>query len=482
MNLLLMRRLMMTPSDTYSTITGNAPLILPNAKSRKIKSLIQYGKCSQASTPTPASPVDIYCNNGALRYGKPVAITSGKIAAWISTNGAWAAASDSYSVCIPVEVGKSYAVKWSTTDTAVVGDIFRYGFTATPTPQTQTLSQVKRTSPQDLPSVVLTADYPYLVIQVGSSLGDSIFANGYLTVAEQIVYVDGTPEVLSAEGKNLIDPTTRTKPSNTMYRWYNATGFLLKANTTYTFSARSSEKTLNVYFYDFETTTSIKSSSTGAVTYTPTEDTKVFFTAYVASGIPEDVMPQLEYGSTATDYKPYITPQTASVVDLLSVSDYTDEQDIINGVTTRRVGIKVLDGTENVVASSTAGIWFIALEGALRVTGVNLMGLSTHFVGTSNDHALMPDNSVKYSVWSQTPENDACVIKMTSCATVADFKAYLAAQYATGTPVIVVYPLATETTEQVSPQSLSTNSGTNTITITANVSPVSLKVEYAKRE
>ena len=84
MNLLLMRRLMMTPSDTYSTITGNAPLTLSNAKSKKIKSLIQYGKCSQASTPTPSSPVDIACNNGTLKafYGNKyttVGAQTGKI-------------------------------------------------------------------------------------------------------------------------------------------------------------------------------------------------------------------------------------------------------------------------------------------------------------------------------------------------------------------------------------------------------------------
>lgn len=49
------------------TITGNAPIILTNAVNNSITSLTQYGLCTQAATPTPSEPVDIMCNNGALR-------------------------------------------------------------------------------------------------------------------------------------------------------------------------------------------------------------------------------------------------------------------------------------------------------------------------------------------------------------------------------------------------------------------------------
>ena len=60
------------------------------------------------------------------------------------------------------------------------------------------------------------------------------------------------------------------------------------------------------------------------------------------------------------------------------------------------------------------------------------------------------------------------------------WKAWLAAQYAAGTPVIVIYPLAEETTESVTPQALSTSEGDNTITATANVSPIQLEATYIK--
>ena len=61
----------------------------------------------------------------------------------------------------------------------------------------------------------------------------------------------------------------------------------------------------------------------------------------------------------------------------------------------------------------------------------------------------------------------------------AAFKAWLAEQYAAGTPVIVIYPLAEETTESVTPQSLSTSEGDNVVSVTANVSPIQLSAEYA---
>ena len=56
-----------TIKSVIQTITGNAPLILTNAVNNSITSLTQYGKCTQNGTPTPSAPVDIVCNNGALK-------------------------------------------------------------------------------------------------------------------------------------------------------------------------------------------------------------------------------------------------------------------------------------------------------------------------------------------------------------------------------------------------------------------------------
>lgn len=47
---------------------------------------------------------------------------------------------------------------------------------------------------------------------------------------------------------------------------------------------------------------------------------------------------------------------------------------------------------------------------------------------------------------------------------------------------IIVYPLATPTTESVTPQPLNTNEGTNIIESTSNVSPIDAEVEYAAKK
>ena len=63
------------------------------------------------------------------------------------------------------------------------------------------------------------------------------------------------------------------------------------------------------------------------------------------------------------------------------------------------------------------------------------------------------------------------------------FKAYLADQYAAGTPVIIIYPLATPTTESVTGQHLQVAQGDNTLEITqASLTGLELEAGYTKVE
>lgn len=55
------------PGGVVETVNGTLPLTLANALSHAIVSLTRYGFCTQDGTPTPSAPVDIMCNNGALR-------------------------------------------------------------------------------------------------------------------------------------------------------------------------------------------------------------------------------------------------------------------------------------------------------------------------------------------------------------------------------------------------------------------------------
>ena len=64
---LLWLKILTAAKGVLETVTGNAPITLANAVARAIHSITQTGLCTQASTPTPSSPVDIKCNNGALK-------------------------------------------------------------------------------------------------------------------------------------------------------------------------------------------------------------------------------------------------------------------------------------------------------------------------------------------------------------------------------------------------------------------------------
>ena len=70
----------------------------------------------------------------------------------------------------------------------------------------------------------------------------------------------------------------------------------------------------------------------------------------------------------------------------------------------------------------------------------------------------------------------------TSAINATQFKSWLKEQYDLGTPVIVIYPLAEETTETVAGQHLTTAVGTNTVSVTSNVDPVKLTVVYKGTE
>jgi len=132
---------------------------------------------------------------------------------------------------------------------------------------------------------------------------------------------------------------------------------------------------------------------------------------------------------------------------LLSVGDYKDEQNITTGAITRRVGVKVLDGTEdwrkNVSLADTRN----AFSTNLNFVPQSKVSYCTHLpnVTSTNLDGVYLGVGMNFILGSSS-----------NITTAEQFKAWLAEQYANGTPVIVVYPLAEPTTETVTAQSLTT--------------------------
>jgi hypothetical protein len=73
-------------------------------------------------------------------------------------------------------------------------------------------------------------------------------------------------------------------------------------------------------------------------------------------------------------------------------------------------------------------------------------------VSSTLNIAGMPNNSIKTGSISIT----RLYVKTSDYANVQAFKTWLTQQYNAGTPVIIIYPLATETTETVTGQTLTT--------------------------
>ena len=168
---------------------------------------------------------------------------------------------------------------------------------------------------------------------------------------------------------------------------------------------------------------------------------------------------------------------TANAEMLLSVGDYKDNQELLTGNITRNVGIKVLDGTEGWASNGGSQFFITITDNAYQEI---FTPYSTHYKGIPNNASISsyPNQYViRVGHNSNTTWRNRVLIQSLDYTTVAAWQQYLAEQYANGTPVIIVYLLATSTTETVSEQSL-TASGNCTVTSTGSLDNLSLEVSY----
>ena len=203
---------------------------------------------------------------------------------------------------------------------------------------------------------------------------------------------------------------------------------------------------------------------------------------------------QLEKGSAATQYRPYGQIYTDGTVEtikdslnntataemLLKVGDYQDVQEILSGDVTRKIGVKVLDGTEGWTMGQS--FYCDTLTGVLQA---DHSCYCTHYQGIMNNSAVVTDSNacrVGYHIGSDIVWDRLYIYADRSLyATAQDFANYLAQQYAAGTPVIVIYPLATPTTESVAGQTLQVKTGDSVLEITqASLTGLELEAGYQK--
>lgn len=304
----------------------------------------------------------------------------------------------------------------------------------------------------------------------------------------------GTPEVLTVSGKNLFNPDETTDG-----KYIGSSGSIgddassviseyipVTVGEKYTWSFVTNYSQGSSYANGNRRMHGYKSDGTWKqqLTYynvTGSEAQQYTLTATIPSGVAfvrlsekiTDENIQFEHSDNATSYQPYVPPQTASVQNLLSVGDYADTQEVISGLVDSKIDFVILDGTEDGYGTSSAYGAAVYISSASAKWKANRNGgvLCTHFVqGTAS--GTQPENTCFF--------NASGHFYFRTDKTTAQFKTWLAEQYAAGTPVIVMFVLSTPTTESVTPQPLTTAEGTNIVGSVANVSPLTAKVEYMK--
>ena len=182
------------------------------------------------------------------------------------------------------------------------------------------------------------------------------------------------------------------------------------------------------------------------------------------------VRPQLEIGTTATDYEPY---QGDTYEVDFGGTVYGGRLDWTTGVLTVDKGYRVFDGTENWSGAGTSFTNCLAFNLQIPDCAYNNNGwvdkVSSHAKTlTSSEYQNKTNDINGVGGYGQTVTFKLSRTLFgnatgTNAEHLEDFKAWLAAQYAAGTPVQIAYKLAEPYEIQLTPQQVWAFEGLNTV-------------------
>jgi len=426
--------------SVVKTITGEAPITF-DALAATLVSLTQDGKTVQDGTPTPDNPVDIVCNNGKLKMRHRSGLPTGyKLLEYVGGNGSQYIITDVY--LASTDVIECEYRNSSTTGYGAVYGVFKLG-------ESSALYGNQTYYGYDAANGKVDTE---VRVDTGWHSSRHDFVNGTLTIDDATVTF--TPWSFTNGTKNAV--LSRFYNGSYGYNWK---GYVRKFKVT-----RGNEVICDLL--------PAKDSNDVAGLYDLISGS--FYTATGGTLLEGNVVDDYELIVDGTPEVLSLGTQTASVQNLFAVGDYTDTQNIISGAVTRRVGIYVMTGEEDGNVVNGAYRPGLASYGVAFPAKVVL--ISSHF--KSEAASTTTTNMTNGSIKSNVSSANTMYIKNTDCADAAAYKAWLADQYASGTPVIVLYPLEEETTESVHGQALHTSKGTNTISVISEVDLVTLTAEY----
>lgn len=434
---------------TDAIVRGVSPLSLPSAVQASLVYLKQKGVCEQNGTPTPSAPIDIKCNNGAIKY-KDRELPVGFIRLldidfdggfhYITNEKLYGSDDVSMTINNISSSGQNLFGCYSGTAAGTKNfSLYIYG----------------STSSQCYFRYGETLYRPRL----GTGRRSITFGESGITGFYDNVSI--TPETFESDSVAWIGMLPNS--SSAHFTGTIEGNIVISNRLKYIPCKRLSDGVIG--YYEPNTNVFLEPQGTGTPTTTGIDDS------------------QMELVIVGTKEVISINNQTASAEDLLQITNYADEQDIISGEVIRRIGVKVLDGTENWVKESDNGTQFYLVIDDMELFRTSDRGnlLCSHFSVYSD--TPMINNTIQTSQLV-SPPNYYPIIKIKNDSIIPgdanDFKRFLAEEYNAGTPVIVLYVLDEETAEQVNPQQLNTVAGNNTITVTAEVGNIPLEAKYKK--
>lgn len=450
------------------------------------------------AVPTPTAPMDIVSNNWVLKFSKNMANVNAQTAlVWYYISSTWVVTADSnnriYQDYIPCKPNTTYTLSLSssvyyvtiseylTTDDS--GFIRRNaGSSGSNTQLTittgATTNYLRFWTNIDRAEVTLER-----VLAINWQLEQWDTPTQYHEYVEWWIYIEWVTETINVHSDNLINLSTVTDGY-----YYDAQGnytSLAAARLTdyipietgedveIYFKSLTSITTLNVRINIFNSNKvwqsqevlSLAPNTDGTKTITTTANGYIRVSGNYTGGSIVD-------WSTASIIKSF---GTATAEKLLKIWDYADEQEILSWNITRKIWVMVLDWTEN----------WKNISGYINISKEDLGSNST----------VMPSNSANIICSHFETKTGTFVdgvgiggsyvnFKYDSLfTTLAQFQQFLADQYNAWTPVIIVYPLATPTTETVAGQTMNIPSWDSTIEITqASIDNLWLYAKYKATE
>lgn len=427
-------------------ISGLGSVTLVNAKANGLNYVKLFGGCEQNGTPTPSTPVDIVCNNGTLKLRhqsglpleyQPYEYLTANGNKWLNT-GVKLASTDivetEFKNSSSSGYGALYGVFALGDSSAFYANGTYYGYDVT----------------NDKVNTGISVDTEWHTLRQD-------FGNGVITLDSN----DTTYTPFEFEN---------TKDNYLFARYYNNSyGYGFKGSCKRYKVIRN-----GVLICDLIPVVQLSDNAVGMY-----DLVNNVFRGNLGTGDFDISNPindlEIYVDGTVETVEVDTTGDTATAEPLLAVGDYKDVQEVLTGAVTRNVGIKVLDGTENWRKTSSSSKYCSLTK--TDTTGFpNAITTSFNVICT---HAIGTDYNVQGSC--SFGANNFNFNYKDSANDLEDFKQFLADQYNSGNPVVIVYPLATATTESVTPQPLSIQAGTNIIEITqASISGIEYIVDTTK--